>query len=131
MKKRVMTALLVWGVTLAMPLWAGPVADATKAALMEARDNLVGLLAESDKAAQEKRVEAIKQASAKVDEQVAKNGAALQGFADVWQPFKVTRDGDIVPKIMAGKIEEAKALATTVQAERFKKMLDILAGMPQ
>ena len=131
MKKRLIAGILAFGMLLALPLWAGAVAEATKAALMEARDNLVGLLAESEPAAQQKRIEAIKQSSARVDDLVAKQGAVLQEFAQVWQPFKATRDGELVPSILAGKKEQAKALATSVQAERFRKMLQILAGLPQ
>ncbi|WP_130471333.1 hypothetical protein [Candidatus Magnetaquicoccus inordinatus] len=131
MKKMFSMTALTMALTLSATCWAGPLADATKAALMEARDNLVGLLAENVQTAQNKRIDAIKQATTKVDAHISKNGETLKEFAEVWIPFKTTRDEEIVPYILAGKKDEAKALATTIQAERFKKMLTILGALNQ
>ncbi|MEO5333143.1 MAG: hypothetical protein H7839_14070 [Magnetococcus sp. YQC-5] len=132
MKKLLLAGILGLGLGFSSSaVMAGPVADSVKAAMKEARENLVAMLDTPDKEGQAKRHEAIKAASAKVDEIVAKNGDALKAFNEIWTVFKQTRDTELIPKLMAGKVDEAKALATTVQAERVKKMGEILGAVAQ
>ncbi|MBF0136405.1 MAG: hypothetical protein HQL65_09210 [Magnetococcales bacterium] len=132
MNKLLLAGILGLGLSFsASAALAGPVAESVKAAMGEARENLVALLGTTDKDGQAKRVEAIKAASAKVDAAVAKHGDALKVFGAVWSEFKTTRDTQIIPLIKEGKVVEAKALATGVQAERVKKMGEILGSMAQ
>ncbi|MEO5362190.1 MAG: hypothetical protein H7838_00995 [Magnetococcus sp. DMHC-8] len=130
MKKTGMVGLLMGGLFGLMAwAWAGTVADATRASLMEAREGLVALLAAATPESQNKRLGTIRLATAKVDVLIDKNGEALREFSEVWRAFKATRDGELIPGLLAGKQDEAKALATGIQAERFKKMLDILGKL--
>ena len=46
-----------------------------------------------------------------------------------WTQFKQTRDAELIPLLKAGKKDDAKALATGVQAERFKKMNELLTTL--
>ncbi|MBF0584779.1 MAG: hypothetical protein HQL80_11185 [Magnetococcales bacterium] len=132
MKKMLSSGLLGMGLALyASMAMAGPVADATKASLTEAREKLVALLSITDKAAQAKQVEEVQAASAKVDALVGKNADTLKAFNEVWTAFKTTRDSELIPNVLAGKKDEAKALATGVQAGRFKQMQEILAAITQ
>ncbi|MBI3813995.1 MAG: methyl-accepting chemotaxis protein [Nitrospinae bacterium] len=43
----------------------------------------------------------------------------------VWEPFRNTRDTELIPLIEAGKIEEAKKIAFGIQAERFNKYREL------
>jgi hypothetical protein len=49
-----------------------------------------------------------------------------EAFKQVWNVFKTTRDEDIVPLLMAGKQDQAKAMAQNEQLPRFEKMNDLL-----
>lgn len=49
----------------------------------------------------------------------------LTEFLPIWKDFKKTRDEEIIPRLLTGnaeRLEEAKNLARTIQAERFQKM---------
>ncbi|MBF0186122.1 MAG: hypothetical protein HQM06_17270 [Magnetococcales bacterium] len=130
MKKTMGVLLLALGLScLTTASFAGPVADSVKAGMGEARENLLSLLETADKAEQAKKIEAIKAATAKVDAIVAANAADFAAFSEVFVPFKKTRDGEIVPMILAGKVDEAKGLGKGIQAERYKKMMEILGGV--
>jgi hypothetical protein len=105
---------------------AGTPDDACKA-LMEARGHLVTMLDATDKAAQDDLKAKINAASGKLDDILAAmakgpDAGKAKDFKPVWDEFRKTRDGEIVPHIYAGKKAEAKALATGIQAERMKKM---------
>lgn len=119
---------------LAQPSLAAPNDDAC-AALMEARGHLVAMIGSSDKAAQEDLKGKVQAASAKLDgvlaamsksynaDQEAKSAA----FKPVWEAFKNTRETEIIPNVLAGKVAEAKAVAGGVQAERMKQMRGAMA----
>ncbi|MBF0152811.1 MAG: hypothetical protein HQL64_03605 [Magnetococcales bacterium] len=132
MKKLFLLGVLGLGLSFsAAAVFAGPVADSVKAAMGEARENLVAMLGTTDKAAQAKHEEAVKASTAKVDEIIAKHAGAFKEFAAIWTEFKATRDGQIIPNVKAGKLDEAKTISSTVQAERIKKMAGILGTMAQ
>ncbi|MBF0438648.1 MAG: hypothetical protein HQL93_05945 [Magnetococcales bacterium] len=132
MKKMVCTVALTLGMSLAASaLFAGPIADSAKAGMSEARENLLALLDSTDKNDQAKRIEAIKAATAKVDGLVMANAEAFKSFNEVYSAFKATRDGELVPMVLAGKKDEAKAIGKGIQAERFKKMMEILGTIAQ
>lgn len=44
----------------------------------------------------------------------------IRTINDAWVAFRNTRDSELIPYIYAGKIDEAKKIALTVQTERYK-----------
>lgn len=106
-------------------------ADAIKTSLMTARENLVAMI-NAPAADQDKYQEEITKATKGVDDGVAAAVAdketlpeqvtKLEAFNKVWGEFKKTRDDEIIPAVKAGKVEDAKQLASTIQAERMKEM---------
>ena len=109
---------------------AGASDDACKA-LMEARGHLVTMLDTTDKATQDDLKAKVNAASGKLDEVLAAmakgpDAAKATDFKMVWEEFRKTRDMEIIPYIYAGKKAEAKALATSIQAERMKKMKGVM-----
>lgn len=107
-------------------------ADAIKTSLMTARENLVAMIGSPDATVQDKYQEEITKATKGVDDGVAvaladketlpEQVTKLEAFNKVWGEFKKTRDDEIIPAVKAGKVEDAKQLATTIQAERMKEM---------
>ncbi|QTR46362.1 MCP four helix bundle domain-containing protein [Thiothrix litoralis] len=114
-------------------------ADAIKTSLMAARENLVAMIAAPDAADQDKYQEEITKATKGVDDGVAaaladketlpEEVTKLEAFNTVWGDFKKTRDDEIIPAVKAGKVEDAKQLATTIQAERMKEMKGTLTEL--
>ncbi|HEY6878880.1 MAG TPA: MCP four helix bundle domain-containing protein [Polyangiales bacterium] len=114
-------------------------ADDTLKSLLAARQSLVTMLDTTDGAAQSKLQGEIAQHTKSVDAAVAAAladkatsadaAAKFKEFKSIWDAFKKTRDGEIVPAIRAGKVDQAKALAKGVQAERLAKMKDLLAAL--
>lgn len=104
-----------------------------------ARENLVKMLGEADKAKQgelKKNVEAGTKAADDALTAVladaatsAETKAKLEEFKKAWEEFKKTRDTDVIGALEAGKVEDAKKVATGIQAERFKKMKALLEGI--
>lgn len=110
-------------------------ADDIKASLGNAREGVIALLDATDKAKQDSLVAQIGAASTGVDHALATalsnpatHAAQLKEFEQVWQALKATRDGQLIPAVREGKPDVAKALAKGVQAERFKKMNELLAA---
>ena len=95
-------------------------------ALMEARGHLVSMIGALDKASHGGLKAKIQAASEKVDSTInalqSSHGTQVQAFKPVWDAFKKTRDTEIIPALSAGKLGDAKALATGVQADRMKQM---------
>ncbi|MEO5365109.1 MAG: hypothetical protein H7831_01870 [Magnetococcus sp. WYHC-3] len=130
MTKLWLSALLGLGLALAAGgAEAGPVADEVKMAMGEARQNLVAMVGAADMAEYPQREMAIQAATAKVDATVAAHPQALAAFNAVWMEFKNTRDTQIIPALKAGKVADAKALASGIQAERVKKMNEALSAV--
>jgi methyl-accepting chemotaxis protein WspA len=108
-------------------------------ALMEARTHLVAMLDATEKEAQDALVTQINAASSEVDAAVtailedsatsADNAAALNQFKEIWEAFKTTRGNEIIPALYEGKVEDAKAVAKGIQAERIKQMKEILTNL--
>lgn len=112
---------------------AGPPDDA-KASLTKAREALVSML-DADAAKYDALQADIARASKAVDAAIAA-GASDKAHADVykemsktWADFKKTRDAEIIPALKSGKKDAAKALAKGVQAERFKKLNELLGSL--
>ena len=135
MKKVVI--LTVMAATFLAVQWvqAASVCD-VKMGLQNAREKLVAMLDAADKAAQEELKKQVDEASTSLETAVEAmlgdantsedNKGKLNKFKETWTAFKETREKEIVPAIYAGKKEEAKALATGVQAERMTTMKDLL-----
>ncbi|MBF0110879.1 MAG: hypothetical protein HQL76_17060 [Magnetococcales bacterium] len=131
MKK--LSSMILLGLALVFPLGplhAGPLGDAIKAGMTEAREGVMGLLAAPDAAAQAEKLKMVASGTAKVDAALATADAAKTAeLKTIWTEFKNTRDTGIIPAIQAGKKDEAKALAEGIQAERIKKMKAIIDGL--
>ncbi|MBF0145817.1 MAG: hypothetical protein HQL84_08040 [Magnetococcales bacterium] len=111
-------------------LHAGPLGDAIKAGMGEAREGIMGMLAAPDAAARAEKLAMVKSGTAKVEAVLAgADPAKVAEFKAVWTEFKNTRDTQLIPAIQAGKKDEAKALADGIQAERINKMKTILGGL--
>lgn len=50
----------------------------------------------------------------------------LEELKKVWGEFKTTRENDLVPKAITGKMTEAKALAMGIQKERMEKIYSLM-----
>lgn len=107
-----------------------------KTELQNARENLVAMVDAADKAAQEELKQKVDEATTALETAVEAmlgdastsedNKGKLNKFKETWAAFKATREQEIVPAVYAGKKEDAKALATGVQAERMTTMKDLL-----
>ena len=114
---------------------AAPICD-VKIGLQTARENLVAMLDAVDKAAQEDLKKKVDEASTALETALdamignattsEDNKGKLNQFKETWTAFKETREKELVPAIYAGKKEDAKALATGVQAERMTTMKDLI-----
>ena len=120
LKKLSSSIFAALALVLTMPAHADNVS--LKANISEARQKLKDIVGGADVAPNKK---AIADLTTKIDAEVD----TVPGLKGVWTEFKATRDGAIIPAFESGKAEEiakAKSLATGVQAERFKKMMDLL-----
>ena len=52
--------------------------------------------------------------------------AKLTEFKMIWDQLVLTRDNEMIPAILAGDKEKAKAIGQDVQADRFKKISGLL-----
>lgn len=115
--------------------FAGPKSDIL-ASMKTAREKLVALLDTSDKGTQTVLIDEIKaattEANAKIDSAISDASTpadlkiVLTDAKTTWDEFVKTRDEEIIPFILSGKVDEAKALAKGVQLERFKKIIGLL-----
>jgi len=123
------------GIAIAAALMSGAQAASVcdiKSNMQQARESLLAMLEEADKAKQDEFKQKIADASGKVDAAVkglqedaktsAKAKDQLKQFEETWGALKKTRDEEIVPAISAGEKDKAKELATGVQAERIKTL---------
>jgi FlaG/FlaF family flagellin (archaellin) len=115
-------------------VFAGKVEDIQNT-LNQSRQQTMAMLSETDKTvlemrydealASSKEVDASLQ-SALADPSLQAQHASFEAFEQVWDVFKTTRDQEIVPLLMAGKQDQARALAQKEQLPRFKRMNDLL-----
>lgn len=98
------------------------------AALKTAREKLVTLIDTKDKGAQDALISEIHKASDEVDSQLAalSNDPKAKEAATVWAEFKKTRETEIIPAVKKGDVVKAKEIASGIQKERFKKMMELL-----
>ncbi len=133
MQKSVAASLAALLFVVAQPVFAAPADDAC-GALMEARGHLVSLIGSNDRAVQDDIKAKIHAASARLDGTLAAmarsynagDEARASAFKPVWEAFKATREGEIIPQVYAGKVAEAKAIAGGIQASRMKEMRGVM-----
>lgn len=107
--------------------------------LATGRENLVKMLDETDKAKQGEFKKNIETATKAADDALAamladaatsaETKAKLEEFKKTWEEFKKTRETDVIGALEAGKNDEAKKVATGIQAERIKTMKGLLEGI--
>lgn len=123
-------------VFIAMPstAYAGTVED-IQTKLSQPRQQTMAMLSETDKSVLEMRHEEALASSKEVDSSLQSaladpslqtKPALLEEFKQVWGVFKTTRDQEIGHPLMAGKQDQARALAQKVQSGRFQRMNDLL-----
>jgi methyl-accepting chemotaxis protein len=106
-----------------------------KGNLHAVRAALVTMMAETDRAKQEAQHQNIKQFTSEIDQLFAKLEKldwidqeiikAISEMKSTWEAFRDTRDNQLIPAIYDGRIEDARALALGVQAQRFKKFTSL------
>ncbi len=121
------TPILACALALATGLAQASTPADAGANLAAARTALLAMLDEPDAAKQAGYVERIKAASAALDANLAAiaggtDAAKADVFKPVWEAFKATREGEIVPAVKVGDTAKAKGLATGVQVGRMKDM---------
>lgn len=102
--------------------------------LMSARVHLLAVVGARDANTLENHVVRVHEQSDNLDatlDQMAQSqnpeeAAKAKTFRPVWEAFKATREQEIIPAARAGKNDKARSLAMGIQAERRKKMRDIL-----
>lgn len=109
-----------------------------KESVQTVREKLVVLLVVTDKDKQMQYIDEIKFLSQAIDDRLStlqkshiskELAERLMEFKSVWTAFRITRDTEIIPNLLSGdtdKINEAKTIARTIQAERFQKMQALL-----
>jgi hypothetical protein len=118
-------------------LLLGSPAQADQAAcglLMSARVHLLAVVGARDLQTIENHVVRVHEQSDNLDAALAQmaqsqnpeEAAKAKAFRPVWEAFKATREQEIIPAARAGKNDKARTLAMGIQAERRKKMRDIL-----
>lgn len=106
-----------------------------KSDLNGVRAALVSMMAQTEKDGKEKQHETVRALSRKIDDGIegalkseyARNNVKekLTQIKETWAAFSATRDRELIPFVYAGKLQEAKALALGVQAERFNKLIGL------
>ncbi|MFZ4763218.1 MAG: hypothetical protein ACOYK8_10425 [Alphaproteobacteria bacterium] len=128
MRKKLLGALFITAITLSPSLsFAASKADALTS-MKTAREKLVALIDTKEKGTQDALIKEIHEASAKADTELSGLGddAKAKEAAGVWEEFKKTRETEIIPSIQSGDVAKAKEIASTIQKERFKKIIELL-----
>jgi len=107
--------------------------------LNEQRATLLTMMAETDRAAREslrQNIEIVAEQNENLHQRVEdltgdeiEQRAKIDAIAVVWNDFKQTRDGQVIPLIMEGKIDEVKVLIFGIQHDRFLKLRDFERGL--
>ncbi len=118
-------------------LLLGNVAQADQTAcglLMSARVHLLAVVGARDTQTLENHVARVHEQSAQLDAALTEmaqsqnpdEASKAKAFRAVWEQFKATREQEIIPAVRAGKQKQAQAIAMGIQAERRKKMREIM-----
>lgn len=112
--------------------------EGLKIRLTEGRSALLSMLDEKDKAKQADCHAKIKKATAEININIPsmigkEKGAAceskLNELQAAWVIFRDGRDNNVIPALLAGRVDEAKAIGTGVQKERFARVISIIDGL--
>jgi len=113
--------------------------DDAKGGLTKARENLIAMLEAPDATKYDALQGEIAKATKTVDSAVATalsdkatpadKQKTYKEFKKTWDEFKKTRDTEIIPALRGGKKDAATALAKGIQAERFKKLNELLGSL--
>jgi CRP-like cAMP-binding protein len=102
------------------------------ATLMEARTALLSMLDARDTATRAALNAKVQQASKRLDEALSdlcgRDVKEIAKFRSIWEQFKATRQTEIIPAILTGKVDKARQVATGIQAERISVMKAILSS---
>ena len=98
--------------------------------LMEARHALISMIEVRDRTARDALNVRVQNASARLDAALVsycgQEFKVILEFKTVWEQFKATRQTEIIPAIYTGKLDQARRVATGIQAERLAAMKAIL-----
>ncbi|MBI3814773.1 MAG: methyl-accepting chemotaxis protein, partial [Nitrospinae bacterium] len=101
-----------------------------KSNMNEIRAALVTMMAINDKAKLDEQNEHIKEVKKDIEARMGElikstSNEKVKALKEAIVAFRDTRDMEVIPLIYEGKVQEAKALATGIQAERYKKIINI------
>lgn len=108
--------------------------ETIKAKLVEGRTALISMLDEKDKTKLSELHTTIKKVTGEINglipglKGIVPDGG-LNELNGAWVVFRDGRDNNVIPALLAGRIEEAKSIATGIQKERFQKVSSILDGL--
>lgn len=126
--------LLLLTVSMSFNLIASTTAEDCKGKISKARSTLLEMMGGKTGADQQALVkDSANEADACVQDMKAPSGkeAKLLDLKKVWGEFKSTREKELVPMILAGKKDEAKALGTGIQRERMEKIKTLLGQLKE
>lgn len=112
--------------------------EGLKAMLMEGRSTLLAMLDEKDNAKLTEGNEKIKKITSEINriipgliesEKGMEHNGRLKELKEAWEIFRDGRDTNVIPAIFAGKRDEAKAIGTGIQKERFARVCSIIDGL--
>lgn len=135
MKKLSIPVLSLLFVFIAFAAYAGEFAPLKKK-MLEARYSLYVMLNEGDKRGPEQQ-ERVKQTAEAVSAMLAGmkapagKEARFKELDATWKAFKKTREEELVPLILDKKQKEAEQVATGIQNDRFKKLMDLCDELDQ
>ncbi len=101
-----------------------------KSNMNEVRAALVTMMATNDKAKMDEQNEHIKEVKKDIEARLGElvrttSNEKVKALKETIVAFRETRDKEVIPLIYEGKVQEAKALGTGIQAERYKKIINI------
>jgi methyl-accepting chemotaxis protein len=101
-----------------------------KANMNEVRVAILTMMAAADKAKMDDQNAHIKKLREEIAARLSEltkstSNEKVKTLKETIVAFRETRDNELIPLIYAGNIQEAKALAGGIQAERFKKIVNI------
>lgn len=101
-----------------------------KSNMNEVRAALVTMMATTDKAKMDEQNEVVKEVKKDIEARLGElikstSNEKVKTLKDLIVAFRETRDKEVIPLIYEGKVQEAKALGTGIQAERYKKIVNI------
>ncbi len=102
----------------------------TCSALRSARIHLIAFMGAKDIVTLNNQRRSIQAASARLDaslaaqmqDEDAESASRARAFQSIWEAFKSTRETEIIPAVLTGRLEDARRIALGIQSERMKQM---------